>query len=96
MATLTLRDFPDELLARLAKKQPADLDRSTLREIARRVSEAAGPDEECKKEEPGLRSAHTQADAWARLAGRWKSDLPVEKEIEEILRARTAGREISL
>lgn len=94
MATLTLKDFPDDLLSRLQKMQPGDLDRSTLLKIAQQVHRAERLEESRSAD---VRSeAEAQASAWALLAGKWKSELPVETEIEEIYRARTSGREISL
>ena len=39
--------------------------------------------------------ADVQADAWSRLGGSWKSDVPIEEEIADIYSARSGGREIA-
>ncbi len=40
------------------------------------------------------RLAAARSAAWARLAGRWISDLPVEDEVAAIYSARSGGREV--
>jgi hypothetical protein len=92
MASFTLKDIPDPLLERLRERAESDR-RSLTQEILFLLEEAlrgAGGRARADTE------AQAQADAWARLAGKWPSDRDKDEEIEEILGSRTRGRELKL
>lgn len=92
MASLTLKNIPDPLLERLRERAESDR-RSLTQEILFLLEEAlrgAGGRSRADTE------AEAQADAWARLAGKWPSDRDKDEEIEEILGSRTRGREVDL
>jgi hypothetical protein len=36
------------------------------------------------------------ADAWSKLAGKWKSTLPVDEEIAALYEASSGGRDVDL
>lgn len=92
MRSITLKNLPDELVETL-KARAADSHRSLNGEILFRLgrsleSEAAASG---LREEPSV-----QADAWARLAGSWVSDVSVEEEIESLYAARSSGRDVDV
>lgn len=92
MASFTLKNIPDPLLERLRERAESDR-RSLTQEILYLLEEAlrgAGGRARADTE------AQAQADAWARLAGKWPSDRDKDEEIEEILGSRTRGRELKL
>jgi plasmid stability protein len=97
MATVTIQDIPDQLVAKLRAR--ADSEHRTLEEeMVQLMNRAVAdfPSKALKQEDRRKRNAERQADAWSRLAGRWISNLSVQEEIESILSARTQGREIIL
>jgi len=92
MASITLKDIPEPLLERVRHRARSER-RSLTQEIyclleaaLQRPAQGSGRRDE----------ANVQAEAWARLAGRWQSDLPVDEEIDRILSGRTKGRAVSL
>jgi len=92
MASLTLKNIPDPLLERLREMAESDR-RSLTQEILFLLEEALrGAGGRARDE----MEAEAQADAWARLAGKWPSDRDKNEEIEEILGSRTRGREVDL
>lgn len=93
MASLTIKNIPEQLLARL-REQAAAENRSMNREIIRLLDMSLSADRNRRLE---LRRtlADMQADAWLRLGGHWISDVPVEEEIADIYSARSGGREIA-
>ncbi len=91
MASLTLKNLPDDLLRAL--RALADKDRRSLtREIIhllesalrgraeRSPSRGSGPD--------------AQLAAWRKLAGKWESDIDRATEAEGLMKRRTAGRKV--
>lgn len=94
MASITIKNIPDRLLARL-REQAAMEQRSMNREIIRLLdiglSAERGHPMEYRRS-----LAETQVAAWSRLSGRWISDLPVDEEVAAIYSARSGGREIEL
>ena len=94
MASITIKNIPDQLLARL-REQAATENRSMNREIIRLLDISLSADRSLR---PQYRRAlaDVQADAWARLGGQWNSDVSVEDEVADIYSARTDGREIEL
>lgn len=93
MASLTLKNIPDPLLDRLRERAASDR-RSLTQEIFYLLEEAlAGRAPELAALEEEARS---QAAAWSELAGRWRSDVDTDEEIEAILASRSRGRDVEL
>ena len=94
MASITIKNIPDQLLARL-REQAATENRSMNREIIRLLDISLSADRSLR---PQYRRAlaDVQADAWVRLGGQWISDVSVEDEVADLYSARTGGREIEL
>jgi plasmid stability protein len=92
MASLTLKNIPDPLIERLRERAESDR-RSLTQEILFLLEEALKGGSGRARQESETRD---QADAWARLAGRWRSDRDKDAEIDEILGSRTRGREVEL
>lgn len=94
MASITIKNIPDRLLARL-REQAAMEQRSMNKEIIRLLDIGLS----AKRAHPmeyrrGL--AETQAAAWSRLCGRWVSDTPAEDEVAAIYSARSGGRKVEM
>lgn len=100
MASLTLKNLPDQLLGRLRER--ASQDRRSLNQeliflLDHALADSGSPMSQSVA--PGgvpTFAAERQIRAWSSLAGRWDSDLSAEEEIESILRRRTRGREVEL
>ena len=92
MASITIKNIPDRLLARL-REQAAMEQRSMNKEIIR-LLDIGSSAERAHPMEHRRRRAVTQAAAWSRLSGRWVSDLPVEDEVAAIYSGRSGGREV--
>jgi len=93
VASLTIKNIPEQLLARL-REQAAAENRSMNREIIRLLDMSLSADRSLRLEFRRT-LADVQADAWSRLGGNWSSDVPVEEEIADIYSARSGGREIA-
>lgn len=92
MSSLTLKNVPEALLDELRER--ATSERRSLNQEALHLLEEAlwrSPREASIDDEIRL-----QVEEWSKLAGRWKSDLPVEEEIAQILGSRTGGRPVDL
>jgi len=88
MASLTVQDVPEPLLDEL--KNRARLNRRGLSQEALYLIEdalARLPQQASIEDE-----IRAQVEQWSRLVGRWKSDLPVDEEIAQILAARRPWR----
>ena len=92
MASITIKNIPDRLLARL-REQAAMEQRSMNKELIRLLDIGLSA-ERAHPMEHRRRRAVTQAAAWSRLSGRWVSDLPVEDEVAAIYSGRSGGREV--
>jgi len=95
MASVTIKDIPEEFLVRLrlrAAEERRSLNKEAIQLLELALSGSAFIDN------PVHRRAvvKQQVEAWERLAGRWESDNPVERDIEDIYQGRTQGRDISL
>ncbi len=91
MASLTLKNVPDELLRAL--REVAEEDRRSLtREIIHLLESALHG----RGEPPAPRSsgAHAQLAAWRKLAGKWESDVDRATEVERLMKRRTSGRKV--
>ena len=92
MASLTLKDIPDELLELLrqrAKQEDRSLNQQVLELLAGAV--ATAPSKVAVGEEIA-----SQVAAWRELAGQWSSEQSVQEELDEPYGARTLGREVEL
>ena len=94
MASITIKNIPDRLLARL-REQAAMEQRSMNKEIIR-LLETGLSAERVHPMEYRRRLAETQSAAWSRLCGRWVSDTPVEDEVAAIYSTRSGGREVEM
>ena len=94
MTSITIKNIPDQLLARL-RQRAATEKRSMNKEVIRLLEWGLSEDRMHPLETRRL-LAETQADAWFRLGGRWISNVPIEDEVADIYAARSGGREIEL
>lgn len=92
MPSLTLKNVPEPLLDKLRDRASSDR-RSLNQEVLYLLEEALWRSPRDASIEEEIRA---QVEVWSRLAGRWKSDLPVDEEIAQILGSRTGGRQIDL
>ena len=92
MASITIKNIPDRLLARLRERAAME-QRSMNKEIIRLLDIGLSA-ERLHPMEYRRALAATQAAAWSRLSGRWVSDLPVEDEVAAIYSGRSGGREV--
>ncbi|MCK6527160.1 hypothetical protein L6R50_06205 [Myxococcota bacterium] len=93
MASLTLKDLPDDLLERL--RRAARRDRRSLAQQVLYLIEgglAAGE----RSEGTASSEAEEQVARWRELAGRWTSDQSFDDEVDRIRAARTEGRSVTL
>ncbi len=93
MASLTLKNVPDELIRAL--REAAEGDRRSLnQEIMHLLASALG----VRFEKPAPRAPEVEAQvaAWRKLAGRWDSDADPASEAEQLTQRRTPGREVDL
>jgi plasmid stability protein len=92
LATLTLKNVPDELLEQLRTRARAER-RSLNQEVIRLLEQILVAEERSK----GLRvAAERQVEAWRRIAGSWRSRRTAAEEIRRIYSARTRGRDVKL
>lgn len=93
MASLTLKNVPDDLLRAL--REAADTDRRSLNQEIIHLLTAVVGDRNAK---PVAASPKVQAQvaAWRNLAGRWKSDIEPATEAEQVTERRSPGREVDL
>lgn len=91
MASLTLKNLPDDLLDAL--RAAADRERRSLNQQIIHLLDGAiaGP-------APSARRAGVDAQvaAWRKLAGKWESDLDPTIEAEQIVERRSRGRKVDL
>ena len=92
MASLTLKNLPDDLLHSLRALAEEER-RSLTREIIHLLEAALrGRGEHA----PRSSTAEAQLAAWRKLAGRWESDIGRAAEAEAVMKRRTAGRKVEL
>ena len=95
MASVTIKDIPDEILEALRHRAAADhrsLNKEVIHLLGTALSSSFAPGDSVHRKQV----ADRQADAWTRLTGRWDSDQRVEDEIADIYSARSEGRDIDL
>jgi len=95
MPSLTIKDLPDPLWARLRQRAAADrrsLNREVIHLLERVLAEApAAPGPVALAEQ-----IEAQVRRWHALAGRWDSDQEPVAEIDALYAARTPGRRVEL
>ena len=91
MSSLTIKDIPEELLEALRELAERDR-RSMTQEAIVLLSEII----ERRLKDDERSEAERQADAWEKLAGRWRSEKSADEEISDIYESRTEGREVDL
>ncbi len=87
MPSLTIKDLPDPLWARLRQRAAADrrsLNREVIHLLERVLAEALAEQIEA------------QVRMWHALAGRWDADQEPVEEIDALYAARTPGRRVEL
>lgn len=89
MSSITLKDVPEELLARL--RAAARRERRSLNQEALVLIEGG-----LAARETAAERAHRQVEAWRALAGGWVSERAFEDEVADLYAARTAGRDVDL
>ena len=96
MASVTVRNIPDQALKRLHERAAVDR-RSLNSEILVLLEQAVGllPDglDPCQHE--GL-TPSVQIRRWEELCGRWRDDREWQAIADEIVANRTLGREVAL
>ena len=90
MASLTLKNLPDDLLRALREAAEADR-RSLTQEIIHLLDSALR-----RLERPAPRTGDVDAQlaAWRKLAGEWESDVDRATEAKGLMEHRTPGREV--
>jgi plasmid stability protein len=94
MSTLTIKKFPEILLARLKEKAVASR-RSVTQEVLARL-EASLHERESERNQISHAEGERQARAWEGMAAKWKSNLSVHEEIKQLYKARTRGRKVKM
>ncbi len=90
MASLTLKNLPDDLLRALRKAADKDR-RSVTQEIIHLLESALG---RAARSPPRSADAGAQLAAWRKLAGKWESDVDRSTEARRLMERRTPGREV--
>jgi len=91
MASLTLKNLPDDLLRALREAAESDR-RSLTQELIHLLDTALRG----RTERPArkVRDVDAQVAAWRELAGKWQSDVDAATESERLMASRTSGREV--
>jgi plasmid stability protein len=93
MASLTLKNLPDDLLRAL--REIADKDRRSLtREVIHLLESALRGHGERERSVPRSSGADAQVAAWRKLAGQWVSDVDRPTEAERLMKRRAPGRKV--
>jgi plasmid stability protein len=91
MASLTLKNLPDDFLRAL--RSAAETDRRSLtQEIIHLVDSALRARDEHLA--PRRAEVETQLAAWRKLAGKWQSDVDRQTEAERLMEHRSSGRKV--
>jgi plasmid stability protein len=95
MASLTLKNLPDELLEDLRKAAEKDR-RSLNQEVMHLLTLALRA--RASKSAPSVPAVDVRAQlsAWRKLAGKWASEVDRETEAAALYKGRTRGRKLDL
>jgi plasmid stability protein len=91
MASITLKNLPDDFLRELRESAKANR-RSLTQEIIHLLERGLRHREGERARQAS--EVDAQVAAWRKLAGRWQSDIDFPTEVDRILGARTGGREV--
>jgi plasmid stability protein len=91
MASLTLKNMPDDLLHSL--REAAGNDRRSLTQEIFYLLDSALRGRVERTARPAA-DVVTQLAAWRELAGKWESDVDRATEAEQLMERRTFGREV--
>jgi plasmid stability protein len=91
MPSITIKDFPYELLARL-RQRAARHRRSVNEEIVHLLDRVLSGAITRRDEAEVTRGVEAQVHAWRQLAGRWESEADPAREVEQIYAARALPR----
>jgi plasmid stability protein len=95
MASITVRNIPDEVLKRL--KALSSIDRRSLNnEILMILERGTFTEYEEKLKMQKAISKTTQIEIWKAVSGKWVDDRSTEEIIKDIYSHRTIGRDIKL
>ncbi len=95
MASITVRNIPDEILKKL--KALSSIDRRSLNnEILIILERGTFTEYEEKLSTRKALSKDTQIEIWKSIVGKWEDDRSAEEIIRDIYSHRTAGRDIKL
>jgi len=95
MASITVRNIPDEIFERIRILSSIDR-RSLNNEILVILERGTLTEYEEKMQKRKYISKSTQIEIWQRLLGTWEDTRSTKDIIEDIYSHRTAGREINL
>ncbi|HRD68263.1 MAG TPA: hypothetical protein PKY50_19205 [Candidatus Competibacter sp.] len=95
MPSLTIKDLPDPLLARLRQRAATDR-RSLNREVIHLLERALAETPAALEAAALAERIEAQARAWHTLAGHWDSDRDPAEEIDALYATRTPGRRVDL
>lgn len=93
MASLTLKNVPDDLLSAL--RDAAEADRRSLNQEVIHLLISAVPGPVGRTTPPPL-GVEAQLAAWRKLAGKWESDVDPTTEAEQLRERRLPAREVDL
>jgi plasmid stability protein len=95
MASITVRNIPDEVLGKI--KALSSLERRSVNNEILVILERGTFDEyEDKLQKRKYLSKSTQLEIWKRLAGSWEDSRSTKEIIDDIYANRTAGRDVNL
>jgi plasmid stability protein len=89
MSTITIKKFPDALLDQLRERAAAARRSVTQEVLATLENSFAAP---AQAGTVSYSESARQAEAWAGLSGKWKSDLTVQEEIDQLYNARRSRK----
>ena len=95
MASLTLKNVPDELLENLRTAAQDDR-RSLNQEVMHLLMLALRARASTSTEAMPAAEVRAQLAAWRKLAGKWASEVDREAEASALFKARTRGRKVIL
>jgi plasmid stability protein len=95
MASLTLRDLPDDIMATIRILSEREK-RSLNEEFLVIVREGLESHLALGRANGRLASAETQAAVWSALAGRWVDRRSTRQIVNDIRQSRTPGRKVRL
>ena len=92
---ITIKGIPNEIGATLkaaAERSRRSLNGEIIHRLAGSLNHVSTPEISSR----AFETPNSVADAWASLAGRWKSEMSVEDEIAVLYESRSAGRDVDV